>query len=356
MCKIIVLEPGVMPTVEQLENATYNNWHSFGLVTKVITEGVGRLDIKRKVPASGEVDPKEVWDLLMKDIQYKRFLHLRHNTAGATNLENTHPFDLYYDEKTGRQVVWMHNGTMYQYVSKKKSATGTEVDDPDGPSDTKNFTDRVLIPLLTTMNHGNGYGDISNDFFQLTLDKFWNGSNRGLLISSDQKEVLIDKWVKKVGRDGKEYFASNDEYFTEVKRGPEYTRRRLREEEAKATAAPAGKSVITTRQVVKLSSFQKERHAFYNLSSSLCNISRDWDVYDRSGAVSLGYASRPELEELYNHKGDCLTVMDFVFTDYAMLYKEFQELEEKLKKAQKHIAAMADEIKNGKAERLEDAA
>lgn len=100
MCVIVVLSKNQMIPYSMLENACYNNWHSFGLVTKVD----GKLDIKRSVPKSGEVDPKTVYKLLEDDIGYERFLHLRHNTAGATNEANCHPFDVYYDPKSGRQV------------------------------------------------------------------------------------------------------------------------------------------------------------------------------------------------------------------------------------------------------------
>lgn len=356
MCVILHLKPGVMPIKDQLWNACYNNWHSFGLVTKVD----GRLDIVKKCPESGEVDPQEVWDLAQKDIEFERFLHLRHNTAGATTVENTHPFDVYYqDGKRHRQVVFMHNGTFYNYKSKKKGPTGNEIDDDSGPSDTKNFVDRVLVPSLSQLDRGDGKGDIQNPFFKEMVKKFWSANNRGLLISSDQEPVFIDDWKIVKGEGGKEFLASNDTYFDKVDRGPEHTRRLVRAENEKK-ARGTGTPIVTTsgKQFVRLADFDfgPTRHPFFTLSESTVNILNDWDFYDRKNAVSLGYASLEELSDLYREKNDCLVVMDWIFTDYAQLYKEYEDLEEKHKKASNKIAELVESIKSLTPQKVEEVA
>lgn len=341
MCVIIYLKPGQMPPKEMLFNAVYNNWHSYGLVTRID----GKLDIKRVVPASGEVDPQEVWNALTDDFDFERFLHLRHNTAGATNLENCHPLDVYYDPKRQRQVVFMHNGTMYNYKSKKKSATGSEIDDDDGPSDTKNFTDRVLIPYLSSCDFGEGKGDIQSPYMRDLIKKFWGGSNRGLLISSDQDPLFIDDW-KVVGPEGNKFPASNDDYFKEVKRGPEHTRRLVRQEQNKLAAKAASeKKPSTVREIIDAVQFKQGTHRFFELSESLANIVNDFEVYDRSGAVTLGLATYDELVELYDQRKDCLAVMNWVFTDYAKLYEEHQQVLKDKDVATKMIATMMEEKK-----------
>jgi hypothetical protein len=336
MCVIAYFKPGQMPPKDMLFNAVYNNWHSYGLVTRVDN----KLDIKKVVPKSGEVDPAEVWKHLTNDFDYERFLHLRHNTAGATNEENCHPFDVYYDPKKGRQVVFMHNGTMYQYKSKKRNAQGAEVDDDDGPSDTKNFVDRVLIPYLSAIDFGNGHGDIQHPMIRDLIKKFWGGSNRGLLISSDQDPLFIDDW-KVVGPEGSKFAASNDDYFREVKRGPEHTRRLVRAEQNKHAPPNTGKPLV--RDIVAAGPFKSGTHDFFNLSSSLANIVNDFSVYDRSGAVSLGLATRDELAELYEQRKDCLAVMDWVFTDYAKLFDEFNQVVKDKDAATKMIATLMAE-------------
>lgn len=346
MCVIIRLKPKQMIPGEMLRNAVYNNWHSYGLVTKID----GRLDIKRKVPESGEVDPDEVYALLQDDFEFERWLHLRHNTAGATTLENTHPFEVFFKQgKNPRHVVWMHNGTLYPYVSKKTTPYGSTVDDPDGPSDSKNFVEQVIIPYISSMDFGNGKGDIENFHFQNLIKKFWTPvhSNRSVFISSDQRPFCIGEW-KEIGEEGNKILVSNDDYFSEVKRGPEKARR---EEEEKKRKALAVKNFTTSSretpgvvEVAKLSDYPEKQHGFYGLKHSLANILQDWDVYDREGAVALGWATREELEDIYKHKSDCLYLMDWIFTDYAKLYEEHIQEQKKHDSATKIIASLKNEI------------
>jgi hypothetical protein len=339
MCVILYLTPGQMPDQEKLYNAVWNNWHSYGLVTMVD----GKLDVKKKVPKK-EVDPVEVWNLLKEDRGYPRFLHLRHNTAGATTPENCHPFDVFFDQKSGRHRLFMHNGTLYDYKSKKTNSNGGVVDDDSGPSDTKNFVDRVLIPYLSGTNFGDGHGDVKSKLVQNLVMKFWSTNNRGVIIANDQPSFFLGDWKKiKIG-EGKddEIVCSNDDYFDTLKRGPEFDRRRLQAEEA-AKAKPKGTTVPSVRSVEKLSDYRNGTHGFYSLSTSLANIVNDFELYDRVHAVSLGYATRQELEELYDQKNDCLYVMDWVFTDYANLFKEYEVLQEKHEAATKIIATLKTE-------------
>lgn len=346
MCGIIHLKPGVMIPEEMLENLCWNNWHSYGLVT-MKPKG---MDIIRKVPESGEVDPYEVQDLLLKNKEFERFLHVRHNTAGATTLENTHPFDVYKDKK--REVVFMHNGTLYEYKSKTTNSLGTTIDDDTGPSDTKNFVDQILTPYLTAMDFGKGKGDIESYHAKRFINKFWPTGNRGLLISSDQPAVFLGDW-KKMTTDGVEWLASNDDYFDKLKRGPEFDRReKAAEEEKRAAAArfqatarsnlttnPAGNAASEQLRELKEFTFGK-KHPFFDLSSSMVNLVNDWDIYDRASAVSLGCASVDELAQLYKSEKDCLFVMDWIFTDYYNLYQDHLKLEQKLNNATKLIATL----------------
>lgn len=330
MCVIIHLPAGASIDFEKLRNAVYNNWHSYGLVTKID----GKLDITRVVPESGEVDPKEVMEALDRDIEFERFLHLRHNTAGATTLANCHPFDVYFSEK--RQVVFMHNGTFFSYKSKRFDANGKSEDDPNGASDSVNFAEENITPMLVRSR-----GDIEDYFFQKVIRKFWEGSNRGLLISSDQKPWFIDDW-KKLQCGTFELRVSNTEYFDKVIRGPEFARREAAKkiQEAKAVK-PKGKfQGRVDLPVSPLKAFDFKAPGLGVLSQSPVNICNDWDVYDRDHLVSLANLDKDGWEKLYSDKSTCIFVMDYMSSDYGQLYLEHKELEGKLKKAQLHIETL----------------
>lgn len=335
MCVIIHLPAKVSMDFEKLKNACYNNWHSYGLVTRI----GDKLDIRRVVPDKGEIDPQEVMGCLEDDIEYERFLHLRHNTAGATNIENCHPFDIYYSK--GRQVVFMHNGTFNEYVSKMVVNTKV-VDDPDGPSDTKNFVDEVIIPTLAAQG-----GDLSHKYVRKVINKFWSGSNRGVLISSDQDPWFIDTW-KEIDCGGTKIKVSNDSYFDKVIRGPEHERQEAKRKEKEGKKIPPlsrfrSSSSLT---VSPLKNFQFDVKPDYGkLTKSMKEIFDDYDIWDREHAVALGLCTRDELKTLQSDEDTCVTLMDWVFTDYLQLHEEHLALEEKISKMQSHLDNMAAKLK-----------
>lgn len=376
MCAIIHLPAGAKIDFEKLKNCVHNNWHSYGLVTKID----GKLDIRRVVPKSGEVDPEEVAEALEKDEEFERFLHLRHNTAGATTLKNCHPFDVYYSE--GRQVVFMHNGTFGEYKPKRFNDKNVLEDDPNGPSDSITFAEENITPLLVRSD-----GDIEDAYFQKVIRKFWSGGNRGCLISSNQDAWFIgDDWkTLKLGPDKEELKASNDLYFDKVVRGPEKDRidalvAKLREEEkakrkdkheekGKFTEQNRRMSVLhnnvgtasTFQSAVQLplamlKDFDFTQPSLSLLSESTVNICNDWDVYDREHLVSLACLTKDEWEQMYQDKTTAIFVMDYLSSDYGSLYAEHRDLEEKLerqakefeeksKKQEKHIQELALKLK-----------
>lgn len=344
MCNILVLEPGVMPDKDKFINMCYNNWHGYGLVTLVD----GKLDVTRKSAGDGEIDHKELWDLLERDRQFQRIVHVRHNTAGNNDLTNCHPFDVFYSDK--RQVVFMHNGTMHEYKSRKynKNLNRFE-DDDDGPSDTRNYVEKVLIPYLTSTDHGGGHGDLQHPFTKWAMNKFFPSGNRGILISNDQPFVLLGDWKEIKNSNGDTIKTSNTDYFDEVKRGPEKERRDnlKKAQEAKVQAKDGGKG-----EIVPLSNFQFDRKAsLHDLDQSLAKIFEDWTFWDRDCTVNLAFATKDELSQLADDKAICIGVMDWVFTDYHKLYEEnadlqneVDDLEDKLDRAGHHIAKLKKEI------------
>ena len=359
MCVILVLEAHVMPPKEALWNAVYNNWHSYGLITK----GKSPADFSvTKVCPEHEVDPQEVWDILYENIVLQRILHLRHNTAGATSDENTHPFKVF--ESKDDEVWFMHNGTLYEYKSRKmvpskyQPGNFTSEDDPDGPSDTKNFVDQVLTPYMSCLIDKDGkLGTLSNPILDRTIRKHWptTGDNRGILVSKTQDFYKIGNWCTMKLDDGKEFLSSNDTYYDKVVRGPEKVRRELRVKELEAQAMAArqkesgqkperfqGTVPITALSELDLSGGL----GAFELSSSVKGILNDYNVWDReSAAESLGALTKQELEDIYSEKKDCVLLMDWVFSDYESLYAEYTELEGKLQRAQKHIETMSNELR-----------
>lgn len=355
MCNILWLKAGQMPlNKEEFWNMCYNNWHSYGLSVRID----GRLDTKRVVPKSGEIDPQEVWDSILRDRQYERFLHVRHTTSGLTNVDNCHPFDVFYQERKGkvpRDVKFMHNGTLYEYKSKKLSETGSMVDDDSGPSDTQNYVSRVLVPYLTGLDVGDGKGDISSPLVRDLLKKFWPlTGNRGLLYSGDQEPVLLGDWKKMKASDGSDIISANDDYFDKVIRGPEKERRDQAEAAKRTSTVSSFRTTVsgvavTVPDIVPFTKFDfsfkdKQRNSF-DLTTSFAHILGDWNVWDRGTAVALGAATVDELTELYDKdKKSTIQLMDWIFADYAQLYDEYNEINDKHKKATERIATIQGEL------------
>ena len=342
MCNILYLKPGQMIPQEDFWNMCYNNWHSYGLVTKID----GKLDVKKKVPESGEIDPQEVWDLVKADVQFERFLHVRHNTAGATTLENAHPIPIYYDQASGKHIEFMHNGTLYQYKSKKKNEYGADVDDDSGPSDTMNFATQVLQPLIAGSNFGTGRGDIHHPFFKTIVSSFWPGaSNRGLLIASDQAPLLWGDWKKIKADNDTDVATANTDYFLTVSRGPEFTRR---EAARKKAAQNSVQKVISSsyRRIDDVDTFQfGPQKKPYALPTTLKNIMTDWNIWTREGLASLACATKDELLDLHGDKSACVQTMDWAFIECYNMYEEILDLEEKHQKATLRIADLVNEIR-----------
>lgn len=344
MCNIIILEPGQMPIRDEFDNMCYNNWHAFGLVTFID----GKLDIQKKAfTDTDEINPQVLWDLLKRDIQYRRVLHVRHMTAGNNNIENAHPFDVFYSDK--RNVQFMHNGTLYNYKSKKKTESGTIMDDDTGPSDSKNFVDKVLTPYLSAMDFGNGHGDIRHPMVWQLLDQFWTSgtTNRGLLLSSDQGYVTLGTWKKRKDDAGGEYITANDDYFTATTRGPEFARREASRKAAeskksnyKAATSNSSTSLVPITPLSAFPNLGKPIYGFFTVQDSFKNLLQDWSIYDRENAVTVGAMTKEELLELMKEPNDAIFLMDLIFTDYARMYEELLESEAKHVRATKLIAQL----------------
>ena len=359
MCNIIVLQPGQMPVESDLYNMCYNNWHSYGLVTVIDN----KLSIKKKLPANGEIDPKEVYDLLVADRQYTRYLHVRHNTAGATSLENTHPFDVYFSENPHRNVVFMHNGTLYDYKPTVTTATNwksgttyyTSTDNETGDSDTKKFTEEVLQQLAPLCK-----GDFSSPTMVMVLKKFWpTTGNRGLIIANDLEPVYLGDWKERADTNGGKYKTSNLDYFDSVTRGPQKSRieaqkRKEEEEKRKASltngfndngSAPFRTDSGNILQLPANWPLQfPEYHSVFHLKSDAKGLINELDFWERANSVSVGALTHTELENIYSDRDSCLALMVHIFNDYSSLYDDFCEIKGKHESASKLVAELKSQI------------
>lgn len=342
-----------MPDKDEFFNSVYNNWNAYGLVTKVpVTDGF-HLDIKKKhYGDDGESDPQEIYDLIQKDIEYERFLHLRHTTAGANTAENCQPIDVYYDEKSGNQIVFMHNGTFMSFVPKKLNGQKWE-DDNEGKSDTVNFVEKVLQPFIPAMNFGTGKGDIQHPLFKLWFHKFWPDTSRGILISSKYDSITQGSWDKiKCDKTGQDIAVSNDTYFKNVTRGPEFmrreeARRRFWEESNKQKEAEKGVQKKVS-EMTELYSFQDFKFGKRNLEldEPLADLLSENMFWDREHATMLGYATWDEFWELTGDRSTCATIFSYVAEDYLQCHQELMETQTKHEKASKLIAELKGEIMN----------
>lgn len=337
MCNIIIFEPGQMMDFKALANCVYNNWHSYGLVA--LHEN-NKMEVIRHLPQDGEVNPKDVVADLEKFKDRKRILHLRHNTAGATTIENTHPFNVIYQTaKDGHHLVFMHNGTLYQYKSKKITTNGAEVDDDSGPSDSKNFADQVLTPFFCNQK----VIDIHSTFFRRMMSSMWAATgNRGIIISNRQEPFFIGDW--KEFNDGKTKFkVANVDYFEKVTRGPEFSRRAAAE--AKSKFQQSTNSSTSTTPIRNWEEFSpKKLKSFFSINESLSDILSDWDLYDREGMSELCMLTAEELQQIAKKSDVSYSLMEYVFQDYSSMFDELNDITEKHRKASLHIADLKTQL------------
>ena len=224
MCVIIHLPPNARMKKEHLVNAVHNNHHSWGLV---LVDGNNRSQLIRKCPQEGKYDPEEIWDILEDNLDVHRYLHLRNTTRGATNDENTQPFQVYSSDT--RQVYFFHNGTLNSFGATTggmyvngiwKQTVGTE----NNISDTRDFCEKILQPALIRWHGPDGPADYNDQYFNsLIMDKQWTTSSKGMFVSNDMPPKYYGAgWsqYKQDDPDAPIIMVSNQDYFNTVTRGP----------------------------------------------------------------------------------------------------------------------------------------
>lgn len=136
MCVIIERNPGFKIPEDKLESAIITNPDGWGLC---FPSGNGELQTARSALAP-EVELLD--SVLHEQLRNEKImLHLRYNTAGATNLRNAHPFPVMERGPDGVDIRMAHNGTIHSYKPSKD----------DTSSDTRLFVRDFVRPLFKRM-------------------------------------------------------------------------------------------------------------------------------------------------------------------------------------------------------------
>ncbi len=204
MCVIIGLAKDQQVPFAKLKNAALNNPHGFGLVSVAN----GKLSVYHKYDEKGndpEVVAKELDRRAGADMRY---LHLRYRTRGSSSKENTHPFTVF--NRDGHRIEFMHNGTLgnAKYVK--------SLQDEPVKSDSRQFAENFLTPVLSSWHGKNGFGDIEDILLEDYLESFFSWTNRGLLISNRLEPMFLGKWETIEDVDKNKIIVSNTDYFGSV--------------------------------------------------------------------------------------------------------------------------------------------
>ena len=322
MCVIIQLLKDKTIPADHLYNAAANNWHSWGIIVR---DDDGKLEVHKGVPEGGtHTDLDRIKQLLNDNLDKERIIHFRHNTRGHTSEENTHPF-LVFEKKSKpnpRKTWFMHNGTFLNY--------GRDLTSPK--SDTLEFVEQFLTPALSSWNNNGDRGNYQDEMLKMLIDAGFlkaGGSNRGILVADGLEPYRLGTWVKfgLMGQviyhdDHVAYYASNDDYFKEVKRGPVKEAKDKAAEEARIKADQERQKDSTSHstgsnsgRVVKpldVKMFQQNEAIFNGLSAYMgdfCDITSDDDL------ARLSYVTLDEFEKFLEdmfEKNNIRTVAKFV--------------------------------------------
>lgn len=351
MCVIFQLRPGYTLPKKLLDNAVNNNPHGYGIIIK----RDNKLEVIKDTPENGN-DPDVIYKILKDNEDAERFVHVRWRTAGTISEDNTQPFKVYADE-FGREIWFAHNGTLNEYAT-RTYVNGVHQQN-DGDSDSKKFAENVLIKYLPKLKGDAGIADIQDRAIQDLLDKYWSNSysNKGILICSDLDPYYFGlvNWktinVKEV-IDGKEvhssFFASNDDYFERMKRGPLFEKleqeRKKREEEEKAKNSPwAAIGGASSKDSPFSSGFLKK----YGVSDKAKELLEDFDFYDPDHYVGLSNLTYHEIKNVFdNLNSDDRASVALYITHFLKNERiKSDEASSKLERAQKKIESLAKKVK-----------
>lgn len=346
MCVIFYNRPGTLLPYNQFENATFNNPDGYGIILK----GEKEFQVIKDLDEGGN-DPEKIYKILEDNKDLEKYVHLRWKTEGGVTKENLHPFKVF--DKDGHEIWFFHNGTLYKYKnpSTVRWENNKRIEEPDtdnGNSDTKNFAEKVLSPLLNRFHGDSGIGDYHDPVFRKVLDELWTTNNRGLLVSNKVDPLFFPfvDWKTITYKDGEteeKFQASNDDYFTTVKRGPEAERRRLlqqaKEDEERKKRQETASEVSSKKnsEVTQITSgfFNKT----YSLSDEIIESFEDYDLFNSKEYSFLSELTYTELHTAVKGMGshDIATLLLGISNAIKEMVEDNEKLSSKLDKSSKHI-------------------
>jgi hypothetical protein len=174
MCVIIKREPKILIPEEKIISACHVNSDGWGI--SVVDRG--KLTTQKFHDPKG-TKPEDVIKALKDAEDNLLFLHLRYTTAGKTNTDNCHPFEVFKGDNF--EVQFMHNGTLSKF-SKGKS---------DDYSDTYHFTLEILKPLVRAFYEVDGASVLANPTLKAILDEF-RASSAFALYDNEGNSLLVE--------------------------------------------------------------------------------------------------------------------------------------------------------------------
>lgn len=132
MCVIIQRNKDIIVPFDKIKVACEINKDGYGFVIN----DRGKFDVIKHYDPKGN-DPDKVMKLMEDAKDCNVALHLRFRTAGLTDLDNTHPYQVLNKDKDGVDLWFMHNGTLNEWKDINKDY-----------SDSRNLNDVVLKQLF----------------------------------------------------------------------------------------------------------------------------------------------------------------------------------------------------------------
>lgn len=196
MCLIVDLQPGAVIPEADLKLACEINKQGFGIA---VVQNNTVATIRSIEQPNNHV---EIQKHLHKLKNRRVFLHLRHATVGDVIEKNSHPLVVLNKAEHGRDLVMMHNGTLWDFDPK-------DVD--KSLSDSAWFVDKLARPLALRWLSASPKDSFLNDeIFSTVLCKFVLGMNKLVFLDNLGGVLFLNKHQ---GKEFPGYWASNDYSF-----------------------------------------------------------------------------------------------------------------------------------------------
>lgn len=203
MCVIIHRDPGIVIPYDKIATACQVNPDGWGFLALKD----GELIYQRGYSKTGNA-PEEIYPLLEEYIDCDIALHLRFTTAGEKNVENCHPYVVLEKETDGVDLYFMHNGTLSDF---RKQNTKM--------SDSYNFVQAVLKPLLRTARQFYGEDYLKQEYVQTIIAEF-KGASVFTFMDNEGNTLQFENTSCK---DHKGWWSSNTYSFTPDHRTSSYS-------------------------------------------------------------------------------------------------------------------------------------